>query len=102
MNEWQEFIIKKHSPLEDRKAPYDGKPFLACIWGNDTAGAWVGMGIYSCHYDAGERCPGKYEFFYVSQNPEEEGWEIKIEENPFPITHWMHLPKSPTSKRNKA
>lgn len=67
--------------------PFDGKPFLAYIWGE-----WVGMAIYSRHYDATNRCPGKYEFFYVTNNPEDCGWEIKIEESPFPITHWMPLP----------
>lgn len=95
---WNEFKLIPYSPFHQSEAPYDGKPFLACIWGNDEAGGWVGMGIYARHYDAGDRCPGKYEFFYVTQNPEEEGWQIKVEENPFPITHWMRLPQPPIKK----
>jgi len=84
---WSKFIMRKYNPLEPIRAPFDGLPFLACIW--DT---WTGLAVYARHYDCENRCPGKYEFFYVSQDPEEKGWEIKIEEDPFPITRWMPLP----------
>jgi len=93
MNEWKLFTKIKYAanPLSNFAAPFDSKPFLACIWGE-----WVGQAIYARHYDATDnRCPGKYEFFYVTQNPEDEGWKIHISEDPFPITHWMPLPKSP-------
>ena len=95
MSEWKKFEIKKYSPPETREPPYDSRPFLACIWGNDSAGGWVGQAVYSRHYDAGNRCAGKYEFFYVTTDPEHEGWEIRIEEQPFPISHWMPLPEPP-------
>ena len=95
MNEWNELKLIPYSPFNNFAAPYDGKPFLACIWGNNEGGRWVGVAIYARHYDADGRCPGKYEFFYVTQNPEEEAWQVKIEEKPFPITHWMPLPEPP-------
>ena len=95
MKEWKEFELKRFDPITRGDAPYDGKPFLACIWGNEDAGSWVGQAIYARHYDARNRPPGKYEFFYVTQNPEDEGWGIGIEERPFPITHWMPLPPAP-------
>lgn len=86
--EWNEFKKVKQNPFEKSEAPYDGNSFLACIWGE-----WVGQSVYARHYDATDRCPGKYEFFYVTKNPEEYGWQIRIEEDPFPITHWAPLPK---------
>lgn len=96
---WNEFKLIASNVSNEFLAPYDGKPFLACIWGNDENGGWVGIGIYTRHYDADGRCPGKYEFFYITKNPEEERWKIKVEENPFPITHWMPLPK-PVKKKD--
>lgn len=86
--EWREFKIRAYNPHKREQEPYDGQPFLACIWGK-----WVGEAVYARHYESDGRVPGKYEFFYVTKDPEEEGWQIKIEEDPFPITHWMPLPK---------
>lgn len=88
--EWRVFEIKKNSQFEDVQAPYDGAPFLACVWGK-----WTGEAIFARHYDAQNRCPGKYDFFYITENPEYEGLQIKIEEDPFPITHWQPLPEPP-------
>jgi len=88
-------IFEKVKDIQSNEAPYDSKPFLACIWGE-----WVGMAIYLRHYDCSEtRKPRKYDFFYVIDDPEEGSWQFTIEENPFPITHWMPLPNSP--KENK-
>ena len=88
---WLRFELRSYSPFNKIEAPYDGKPFIACIWGK-----LVGQAVYARHNDAGEdRISGKYEFFYITQNPEKEGWEVKIEESPFPITHWMPLPEPP-------
>jgi hypothetical protein len=99
MSEWIAFERVPYNPLGKFEAPYDGKSFLACIWGNDSAGAWVGQAIYARHYDAEKGIgPSKYEFFYVTQDPENEGWKIRIETEPFPITHWMPLPKPPEDK----
>jgi hypothetical protein len=94
MSEWIKFKKQKYDPLKEYQPPFDGQSFLACIWGE-----WVGQAIYVRHYDATDRIPGKYEFFYVTQNPEEEGWKIKIETVPFPITHWMPLPKPPEEEK---
>lgn len=88
--EWIKFDSSNHHYMSKCEPPFDGQPFLACIWGD-----WVGLGIYAHHYDSDNRCPGKYEFFYVSENPEEVGWQIRIGEDPFPITYWMPLPKPP-------
>lgn len=98
MSEWKPFKLRPYSPFTKDEAPFDGQPFLACIWG-DAEGSWVGEAIYARHYDAAEdRVPMKYEFFYVTQDPEREGWKIRIETDPFPITHWMPLPKPPEVK----
>lgn len=96
VKEWEKFVIRKYSPFGDFSVPYDGRPFLACIWGGE-AGAWVAQAVYVRRYDATNRCAGKYEFFYVAQTDgaDEKFWEIKIEERPFPITHWMPLPERP-------
>ncbi len=96
--EWKILDVINHNYQTNSDAPFDGKPFLACIWGNDEAGSWVGEAVYARHYEAGDRRPSKYEFFYVTQNPERDGWQIRIEEKPFPITHWMPLPPSPNNK----
>jgi Protein of unknown function (DUF551) len=96
MTEWKKFEILPYDNTKHPDAPYDSRPFLACIWGNDPSGSWVGEAIYARHYDATNRCPGKYEFFYITQDPESEGWQIRIEEKPFPITHWMPLPAPPS------
>lgn len=87
-SEWIPFDKSIFTYTDKRVAPFDSKPFLACIWGE-----WVGQAIYARHYGAGEdRPPSKYDFFYVTMNPEDEGWKIRIEDDPFPITHWMPLP----------
>jgi len=88
---WIKFEVKAYDPHTIDEPPYDGVPFLACIWGN-----WVGQAIYARNYDASPgRIPMKYRFFYVTQNPENEGWKIRTEDEPFPITHWMPLPNLP-------
>jgi hypothetical protein len=88
--EWNKFEIREFDPHKRSEPPFDGKPFIACIWEE-----WVTEAIYAYHYDATNRVPGKYEFFYVRNDPELEGWQIRIEEKPFPITHWMPLPQPP-------
>lgn len=92
--EWIVFEIRQFDPFESPKPPYDGRAFIACIWGQQ-----VGQAIYARHHDGKDRCPGKYEFFYFSQDPEHEGMEIKIEDRPFPITHWMPLPEPPNEDK---
>jgi hypothetical protein len=93
MSEWIQFQKIPYSPFGKFEAPYDGKPFLACVWGE-----WVGEAIYARHYDStADRIPMKYEFFYITQNPEEEGWKVRTENDPFPITHWMPMPKGPNA-----
>lgn len=86
--EWKPFEIIPFTPSRERKAPYDGVPFIASI-----RGMWVGLAIYVRKYDGVDRYPGKYEYFYICGDPEEEYWEVKIETDSFPITHWMPLPK---------
>lgn len=76
--------------VEEQPPPENGERFLACIWGQ-----WVGFAIYARHYDATDRCPGKYEFYYVINDPEEDNWQISKEDPLKPITHWMPLPKPP-------
>ncbi len=93
--EWIKFDLSNHHFQRECLAPFDGRPFLACIWGDSISSAWIGQAIYARHYDAGDRCPGKYEFFYICQNPEDSGWQVRIEDRPFPITHWMPLPEPP-------
>lgn len=91
MSEWKKFEMRPFGALNQNQAPFNGGPFLACIFGR-----WVGEAIYARHYDGGiYGPPGKYEFFYVTEDPEKEGWKIFIKEDPFPITHWMPLPKPP-------
>lgn len=88
--EWKTFD-NDHNYQDNRKAPFDSKPFLACIWGE-----WVGEAIYARHYDTPEGVPpSKYEYIYVTQNPEDEGWKIPLKTDPFPVTHWMPLPEAP-------
>jgi hypothetical protein len=91
--EWIKFEIQEYNPHIIPKAPFDDIPFIACIWGEQVA-----VAIYARHYDATNRTPGKYEFFYVSSDPELEGSQIRIEEKPFPITHWMPLPNPPNKE----
>lgn len=82
--------------VEDQPLPREDR-FLCVI--NSAAGLWVGLGIYKRHYDAGpeNRCPGKYEFFYVTHDPEEGGLRFKkeLEEIDRMITDWMPLPIPP-------
>lgn len=84
-----EWRIVKECPL-----PEDGN-FLCVI--DSAAGEWVGMGCYSYHYDATNRMAGKYEFFYVTDFPENEGIQFRKEDTDkmAMITHWMPLPQPP-------
>jgi len=92
--EWIKFEKRKYSPFNEDAAPFDKKPFLACIWGQ-----WVGEAIYARHCDdSSDKIPGKYEFFYVCESVEDVTWQIRLEDDPFPITHWMPLPKPPEDK----
>ncbi len=87
MNEWKEIKIET---LYYEEAPYDGHPFLACMCG------WVGLAIYSIHYDyPTDGPPKKYGFFYMIVDPEDEVSRIRVDRTPFPITHWMPLPEPP-------
>lgn len=99
MSEWKPFEIRPYDNLRTPTAPYDGKPFLACIWGNEAEGSWVAEAIYRRHYDdSDDRWAAKYEFFYVTRDPEVEGWKIRKEAHPFPITHWREMPLPPEVK----
>lgn len=80
--------IKVNSPKD---LPMDGSKFLVIVWDN-----WVGFASYARHYDADDRCPGKYDFFYICDDPEKEGFAARVESNDFPITHWMPLPDKPS------
>ena len=74
----------------DQPPPETGERFLACIWGE-----WIGWAKYARHYDATDRIPGKYEFYYVIDDPEGDAWKIRKEDSTKPITHWMPLPEVP-------
>jgi hypothetical protein len=96
MSEWKKFEVIPYGKRLEYIAPYDKRPFLACIWGYDSC-AWVAQAVYVRCYDAQGRTPSKYDFIYVAQfeGNSEKIWEIKLEEDPFPITHWMPLPNPP-------
>ena len=88
---WILFEKEKYNPFIKSVAPFDGKPFIARVWNE-----WTGLAIYARHYHASkEDRPGKYEFFYITNNPEEEGFEFRLDADEFPITHWMPLPEPP-------
>lgn len=93
MSDWKTYERIKFNPFKESVAPFDGVPFLARIWNE-----WTGLAIYARHYHASDQdIPGKYEFFYITNNPEEEGWQVRLDIEECPITHWMPLPESPKS-----
>lgn len=74
----------------DRLPPTDGTNFL-CVFNTYQ----VRFGCFARHYDTKYGCPSKRNFYYLSDDPEEEGYQILAENVCNQVDYWMPLPKPP-------
>lgn len=86
---WIRFDVEAYRDLSS--APYDGIPFLCKIWGSRPKTGDVMFAIFVRSMDLQSMAEYGMGHFKVWEDPEIGQWTVKLDQNRFPITHWMPI-----------